>query len=64
MSIGEFFTGGLNTEEDTLLYQKIKEADDDYNAVLLNTGQLCIIAARTFTDFEKVEVTFNIKPTE
>jgi hypothetical protein len=60
---GDFFTVNLSTEQDTLLYQKIKETDKGYNAVLLNKGELCCIAANTFTTLEEVRVTFSIKPT-
>lgn len=62
--VGDFFTFNINMGQDTLLYQKINETEKGYNAVLLNTGQLCSIATNTYTDFEKVEVTFSLKPTE
>lgn len=60
---GDFFAADLSFQKETLLYQKIKPTGSGYNAVLLNTGELCCI----YTDnqkFEKVEVTFDIKPTE
>lgn len=61
---GDFFTVNINMGQDSLLYQKINETEKGYNAVLLNSGQLCSVATSTFTSFEKVEVTFSFKPTE
>ena len=61
---GDFFTANINMGQDTLLYQKIKENDKGYNAVLLNTGELCLLYTSNDTTFEKVEVTFSLKPTE
>jgi hypothetical protein len=60
---GDFFAVNLPFLTDALLYQKIKPTGTGYNAVLLNTGELCCV----YTDkqnFEKVEVTFSVKPTE
>jgi hypothetical protein len=60
---GDFFAVNLSFQSDMLLYQKIKSTGSGYNAVLLNTGDLCCV----YTDnqnFEKVEVTFSCKPTE
>jgi hypothetical protein len=60
---GDFFAANVSYQPDTLLYQKIKPTGSGYNAVLLNTGELCCV----YTDnqnFEKVEVTFSLKPTE
>ena len=60
---GDFFAANVSYQSDTLLYQKIKPTSSGYNTVLLNTGELCCV----YTDnqnFEKVEVTFSIKPTE
>jgi hypothetical protein len=60
---GDFFTANINMGEDTLLYQKIKSINAGYNAVLLNTGELSCLYTENQT-FEKVEVTFSIKPIE
>jgi hypothetical protein len=60
---GDFFAANLSYHPEALLYQKIKPTGSGYNAVLLNTGELCCV----YTDkqkFEKVEVTFSLKPTE
>jgi hypothetical protein len=60
---GDFFAANLSLHPEALLYQKIKPTNSGYNAVLLNTGELCCV----YTDkqkFEKVEVTFSVKPTE
>jgi hypothetical protein len=61
---GDFFTANINMGQDTLLYQKIRVPDVLHNAVLLNTGELCNLYIGSDTTFEKVEVTFDIKPTE
>jgi hypothetical protein len=63
LQIGDFFTTSINLGQDTLLYQKIKETSNGYNAVLLNTGELCqlYISADSNKMFEKVEVHFEIK---
>ena len=60
---GEFFAYNLSFYPDTLVYQKIKPTGSEYNAVLLNTGELCCVYTDNHT-FEKVEVAFDIKPTE
>jgi len=64
---GDFFINeALQELHGTLLYQKIKQTSAGYNAVLLNKGELCqlYIPADSDKTFEKVEVTFDIKPTE
>lgn len=61
---GDFFTANINMGEDTLLYQKIDQFGTFYNAVLINEGKLCYLHIGPETAFEKVEVTFDIKPTE
>lgn len=65
LSVGDFFTtkcydGG----SEYYLYQKIDTKINPHNAILLNTGQVCCIHETEFNFFERVEVTFNIKPTE
>ena len=51
--------------EDTLLYQKIEIPNSVFhNAILLNKGTLCNLYIGPETTFEKVDVTFDIKPTE
>jgi hypothetical protein len=64
LSVGDFFTANINMGEDTLLYQKINDTEKSYNAILLNKGLLCCLATDSLATFEKVEVTFDIKPTE
>jgi hypothetical protein len=64
LNVGDFFTPTFQINEDeVLLYQKIQETDKGFNALLLNKGLLCCL----FTSgqlYEKVEVTFSLKPTE
>lgn len=64
LSVGDFFTANINMGVDTLLYQKINETDKGHNAVLLNKGELSCLYIDSNKTFEKVEVTFDIKPTE
>lgn len=61
---GDFFAVDISICEEPLLYQKIEEESMYQNAVLLNTGQICNLYIGPNTTFEKVEVTFDIKPTE
>lgn len=65
LKVGDFFSVALNSEPNPLLYQKIKQTDGGYNAVLINSGELCqlYIPADSDKTFEKVEVTFSLKPT-
>jgi hypothetical protein len=65
LKVGDFFSVNINMGRDTLLYQKIKQTDGGYNAVLINSGDLCqlYIPADSDKTFEKVEVTFSLKPT-
>lgn len=64
MVAGNFFTANTFMGEDTLLYQKVTETNKGYNAVLINTGELCFIAPDSLATFTEVEVTFDINPTE
>ena len=62
--VGDFFTANINMGVDTLLYQKISQKRDlqePYNAVLLNTGELCNLYITPNIEFHKVEVSFEIK---
>jgi hypothetical protein len=63
LEVGDFFTVNINIEEDTLLYQKIKQTENGYNAVLINTGELCqlYIPADSDKTFDKVEIHLEIK---
>ena len=61
---GDFFTANINMGQDTLLYQKIEQEGILHNAVLLNNGQLSHLYIGPDTTFEKVEVTFSLKPIE
>ena len=65
LKVGDFFSVNINMGQDTLLYQKIKQTDTGYNAILINSGDLCqlYIPADSDKTFEKVEVTFSLKPT-
>lgn len=64
LNVGDFFTANINMGQDTLLYQKIEPSGVFYNAMLLNTGKLCNLYIGPDATFEKVEVTFSLKPTE
>jgi hypothetical protein len=66
LQVGDFFTASIDNGEHNLLYQKIRVTDGGYNAVLLNTGELCqlYVPVNSNKTFEKVEVTFDFKPTE
>lgn len=57
---GDFFFLEMG-ELGTLLYQKVKETNG-YNAVLLNTGELCQIFTPNNVDklYNKVSVSFSI----
>ena len=65
LNAGDFFSKTISSEPSPLLYQKIETTSNGYNAVLINTGQLCqlYISADSNQTFEKVEVTFSLKPT-
>lgn len=60
INVGDFFFVEFE-EMGTLLYQRITERDG-YNAVLLNTGELCQIYTSEHSEklYEKVTVTFDI----
>ena len=64
LSVGDFFTANINMGVDTLLYQKVEAPGVNHNAILLNNGTICNLYIGPDTTFEKVEVTFSIKPTE
>lgn len=64
LSVGDFFIVNISSEKETLLYQKVDETDKGYNTILINEGKHCCVASDSLTTFEKVEVTFNVKPTE
>jgi hypothetical protein len=65
LKIGDFFTTkSYDGVSEYCLYQKIDHYSYPYNAILLNNGQVCCIAENTTIPFERVEVTFNIKPIE
>ena len=63
LKVGDFFSVTISTEPSPLLYQKIKTACHGYNAILLNSGELCRLYISAKSTFEKVEVTFSLKPT-
>ena len=65
LNIGDFFTTrSYDEESEYYLFQKIDDKALPYNTILLNTGQLCCIHETEFKSFERVEVAFEIKPTE
>jgi hypothetical protein len=65
LKVGDFFTVDIAISKEPLLYQKIEVLNSMlHNTVLLNTGELCNLYIGPETTFEKVEVTFDIKPTE
>lgn len=64
LKVGDFFTANINMGQDTLLYQKVEAPGLLHNAVLLNKGTVCNLYVGPDTTFEKVEVTFDIKPIE
>jgi hypothetical protein len=64
LEVGDFFTANINMGQDTLLYQKINTPGMLHNTILLNSGEICNLYIGPETTFEKVEVTFSIKPTE
>ncbi len=63
LEVGDFFVVNISDESLPHLYQKIKQTNNGYNAVLINTGELCqlYISADSEQTFEKVEVDFEIK---
>lgn len=50
--------------KDTILYQKLDHKARPFNAVIVNKGDVCVIADSDFNTYERVQVTFEIKPTE
>lgn len=61
--VGDFFTAKFYNEDGEYpLYQKIGRHSYPYNAILLNTGEVCCVAETEL--FERVEVAFDINPTE
>lgn len=62
IKIGDFFVPINEINGQTYLYQKIDYVKCGYNAVLLNTGEVCNIYINydTSTQFKKVEVEFAI----
>lgn len=65
LSVGDFFvTKSFDDRFEYSLYQKIDHRTHPYNAILLNNGRVCCIHETEFKSFERVEVAFEIKPTE
>jgi hypothetical protein len=64
LQVGDFFTANINMGQDTVLYQKLDHKARPFNAVLVNTGNVCVIADTDFNNYERVQVAFEIKPTE
>jgi hypothetical protein len=61
---GEFFTANINMGQDILLYQKLDHKARPFNAVHINSGTVCVIAETDTNTYERVQVTFDIKPIE
>lgn len=62
--VGDFFVPSVQMEEAPYLYQKIDSTKaGGYNAILLNTGELCNLYIRpdAVTTFQKVTATFEIQ---
>jgi hypothetical protein len=64
LQAGDFFTANINMGKDTTLYQKLDHKARPFNAVVVNKGDVCVIADSDFNTYERVQVTFEIKPTE
>jgi len=64
LQAGDFFTSNINMGKDVILYQKLEHKAQPYNAVVVNKGEVCVIAETDFNSYERVEVAFDIKPTE
>ena len=64
LQAGDFFTANINMGEDTVLYQKLEHKARPFNAVIVNKGEVCVIAETDFNNYERVQVAFDIKPTE
>jgi hypothetical protein len=65
IEVGDFFVPECQDDNNRpFLYQKVdSKKANGYNAVLLNTGELCnlYIGSNHETAFQKVEVTFEIQ---
>ena len=64
LQAGDFFTANINIGQDTILYQKLEHKARPYNAVVVNKGEVCVIAETDFNNYERVKVAFDIQPTE
>jgi hypothetical protein len=65
LDVGDFFTTrSYDGVSEYYLYQKIDDKVLPYNAILLNTGEVCCINESNFKFFERVQVAFDINPTE
>jgi hypothetical protein len=64
LQAGDFFTANIDLGEDILLYQKLDHKARPFNAVHINSGSVCVIAETDFNNYERVQVAFDIKPTE
>jgi hypothetical protein len=61
IEVGDFFTADIKLSKDSFLYQRIDETKSGgFNAVLLNTGELCYlyINPNEENQFSKVQVEF------
>ena len=64
LEAGDFFTANINMGQDIVLYQKLDHKARPFNAVHVNSGSVCVIADTDFNNYERVQVAFDIKPTE
>jgi hypothetical protein len=62
LQTGDFFTANINMGRDIILYQKLDRKARPFNAVHVNTGDVCVIAENDFNTYERVQVAFEIKP--
>jgi hypothetical protein len=64
LQVGDFFTANINMGQDIILYQKLDHRARPFNAVHIQTGNVSCISETDFNTYERVQVAFEIKPTE
>lgn len=64
LEAGDFFTANIKMGQDIVLYQKLDHKARPFNAVNVNSGSVCVIADTDINNYERVQVAFDIKPTE
>jgi|LakMenEpi03Aug12_release.lakeMendotaPanAssembly.Ray.scaffolds.fasta_scaffold3338921_1 hypothetical protein len=64
LAVGDFFAVPYDDKpEDFYIYQKIDNRAHPFNAVIINSGRLCVIAESGLPTFERVSVAFEIQKT-